>query len=72
MGIYLDGIPVLAGKGVLGSLLEALLALRQSLVPINRSMSASSTLRLLASYDNEDGRGVGVAVPPSVQYGRPI
>lgn len=30
---YLDAVPVLAGEGVLGLLLEALLALRQSLVP---------------------------------------
>lgn len=33
---HLDSVPVLAGKGVLGLLLEALLTLRQSLVPGNR------------------------------------
>lgn len=31
---YLNVEPVLAGEGVLGLLLEALLALRQSLVPV--------------------------------------
>ena len=33
MVTHLDAVPVLTGEGVLGSLLEALLALRQSLVP---------------------------------------
>jgi hypothetical protein len=31
---YLQGVPVLAGEGVLGLLLKTLLALGQSLVPV--------------------------------------
>lgn len=38
----LEGVPVLAGEGVHGSLLEALLALGQSLVPISSFRSATS------------------------------
>lgn len=38
---YLDGVPVLAGEGVDGSLLETLLALRQSLVPIDPKILVS-------------------------------
>ena len=34
---HLNSVPVLAGKGILGLLLETLLALRQSLVPTNQS-----------------------------------
>lgn len=34
---YLDGVPVLAGEGVDGLLLETLLALRQSLVPVMKT-----------------------------------
>lgn len=37
---YLDGVPVLAGEGVLCLLLEALLALRQSLVPVQNCLLA--------------------------------
>lgn len=36
MPTHLDAVPVLAGEGVLGLLLEALLALGQSLVPVAR------------------------------------
>jgi hypothetical protein len=36
----LDGVPVLAGKRILGLLLEALLALRQSLVPERQEVLA--------------------------------
>lgn len=42
---YLDGIPVLAGEGVDGLLLETLLALGQSLVPMMKTpISALSPL----------------------------
>lgn len=39
MKAYLDGVPVLAGEGVDGLLLETLLALGQSLVPIESRVS---------------------------------
>ncbi len=39
--LYLNLVPILAGEGIHGLLLEALLALRESLVPIVLSDSSS-------------------------------
>lgn len=51
---YLDGVPVLAGEGVDGLLLETLLALGQSLVPMMKTtISALSPLL----FDIEDSAG---------------
>ena len=45
MGAYLDTKPVLAGKGILGLLLETLLTLRQPLVPRERLWLADESRR---------------------------
>lgn len=62
---YLDGVPVLAGEGVDGLLLETLLALGQSLVPMMKTtISALSPLSFFflfflagAFRDRRIGRG---------------
>lgn len=51
---YLDGVPVLAGEGVDGLLLETLLALGQSLVPIMKI--TISALSPFAFRDRRIGR----------------
>lgn len=53
---YLDGVPILAGEGVDGLLLETLLALGQSLVPMIRRPSARCRLFFCAST-SRIGRG---------------
>lgn len=45
MAAYLDAEPVLAGEGVLGLLLETLLALGQSLVPARILVSDTASQR---------------------------
>ena len=62
VGTYLDRVPVLAGEGVLGPLLEALLALRQSLVPIEQGNMSATTITLVVLFMTILGRRAGVAV----------
>lgn len=71
---YLDGVPVLAGEGVDGLLLETLLALGQSLVPIKKDPSALLSLYIAScscprNFERKNGPRWVVSGAPVLESG---